>query len=326
MCENASGARASVAASEAARGSHFTQSMVKFATAGLALGAATAAYGRFVELNNFQVREETLAVLPVGSPNFRILHISDMHMIPGQRAKTEFMHSLTGLNPDLVVNTGDNLSHVGGLDPLLEALDPLLDFPGVFVPGSNCYFAPVLKNPARYLWQARTPQEIEEGSRVPLPIKRMHNAFESRGWVGLINRYDGITLNGLRLDFSGVDDPHLRYDAHPGFSPRAFESSDVPSIRVGVAHAPYMRTLHRFVQDGAELIFAGHTHGGQVCLPGGRALVSNCDLPPSRAKGVSYQGDVPVQVSAGLGTSRFAPVRLFCPPEAVLVTLTAKNG
>ena len=78
MCENASGARASVAASEAARGSHFTQSMVKFATAGLALGAATAAYGRFVELNNFQVREETLAVLPVGSPNFRILHISDM--------------------------------------------------------------------------------------------------------------------------------------------------------------------------------------------------------------------------------------------------------
>ncbi len=161
---------------------------------------------------------------------------------------------------------------------------------------------------------------------MPLPIERMHNAFESRGWTGLINRYDGITLSGLRLEFSGVDDPHLRYDAHPGFSPQAFESSDVPRIRMGVAHAPYMRTLHRFVQDGAELIFAGHTHGGQVCLPGGRALVSNCDLPPSRAKGVSYQGDVPVQVSAGLGTSRFAPVRLFCPPEAVLVTLTAKDG
>ena len=90
-----------------------------------------------------------------------------------------------------------------------------------------------------------------------------------------------------------------------------------------MAHAPYMRTLHRFVQDGAQAIFAGHTHGGQVCLPGGHALVSNCDLPPSRAKGVSEQSGVPVQVSAGLGTSRFAPVRLFCPPEAILVTLTA---
>ena len=86
---------------------------------------------------------------------------------------------------------------------------------------------------------------------------------------------------------------------------------------IGVAHAPYMRTLHRFVQDGAQAIFAGHTHGGQVCLPGGHALVSNCDLPPSRAKGVSEQSGVPVQVSAGLGTSRFAPVRLFCPPEAI---------
>ena len=208
-------------------------------------------------------------------------------MIPGQRKKTEFMHSLAALEPDLVMNTGDNLSHVGGMEPLLEALDPLMDFPGVFVPGSNCYFAPIFKNPARYLWQPRTPQTIEEGSRVALPIEQMHEAFESRGWTGLVNRYDTLKLNGLRLEFSGVDDPHLRYDKHPGFAPGAFDESTEPSVRIGVAHAPYMRTLHRFVQDGAQAIFAGHTHGGQVCLPGGRALVSNCDLPASRAKGVS---------------------------------------
>ena len=267
----------------------------KTVAAGAVLGVAAAAYGHFIELNNFVVRHERLPVLPAG------------------------------LRPDLVINTGDNLSHINGLPPLLDALDPLMDFPGVFVPGSNCYFAPVLKNPARYLWQARTPQEIEEGSRVPLPIGKMHDAFESRGWTGLINRYDSISIGGLRLEFSGVDDPHLRYDQHPGFAPEAFDTGSTPRVRIGVAHAPYMRTLERFVADGAQAIFAGHTHGGQVCLPGGRALVSNCDLPPSRAKGVSYQQDVPVQVTAGLGTSRFAPVRLFCPPEAVLVTLTAKS-
>ena len=153
----------------------------------------------------------------------------------------------------------------------------------------------------------------------------MHDAFESRGWTGLVNRYDTLNLKGLRLEFSGVDDPHLRYDEHPGFAPGAFDEGEEPSVRIGVAHAPYMRTLHRFVQDGAQAIFAGHTHGGQVCLPGGHALVSNCDLPPSRAKGVSEQSGIPVQVSAGLGTSRFAPVRLFCPPEAILVTLTARD-
>lgn len=291
--------------------------------AGAVMGAATAAYARFYEINNFGIRQEVLPVLPAGSPDFRVLHISDMHMIPGQKQKTAFMHSLADLQPDLVINTGDNLSHMSGLPALLEALRPLFDFPGVYVPGSNCYFAPVPKNPARYLWKKNTGDEAGSEPRNLLPTQDMHDAFDARGWVGLINRHDTLTINGLRLEFSGVDDPHLNYDQHPGFAPTAFEAGKAPSVRLGVCHAPYMRTLERFVDDGAQAIFAGHTHGGQVCLPGGHALISNCDLPPERAKGVSLQGGVPVQVSAGLGTSRYAQVRLFCPPEAVLVTLTS---
>ncbi|MBS4947006.1 MAG: metallophosphoesterase, partial [Rothia mucilaginosa] len=201
MCENAVNARVPVAVPGARGSSPLLKKVAGAVAATAALGAATAAYGHFVELNNFQLRTESLPVLPAGSPDFRILHISDMHMIPGQRKKTEFMHSLAALEPDLVMNTGDNLSHVGGMEPLLEALDPLMDFPGVFVPGSNCYFAPIFKNPARYLWQPRTPQTIEEGSRVALPIEQMHEAFESRGWTGLVNRYDTLKLNGLRLEF-----------------------------------------------------------------------------------------------------------------------------
>lgn len=293
--------------------------------AGTVAGAATVAYAHFIELNNFQIRHETLPILPAGAEDFRILHISDMHMIPGQKKKHDFMHSLAELNPDLVINTGDNLSHMKALPSLLEALSPLFDFPGVYVPGSNCYYAPVFKNPARYLWKESTSDEGIEPSRLELPTQEMHDAFDSRGWTGLINRFDTLNLNGLRLEFSGVDDPHLAFDEHPGFSPTAFDEQPAPSVRLGVCHAPYLRTLNRFVDDGAQAIFAGHTHGGQVCLPGGKALVSNCDIDPSRAKGVSMQKDVPVQVSAGLGTSRFAQVRLFCPPEVILVTLTAKE-
>lgn len=308
----------------AASAGALTQTLSAVLAAGAVAGVATAAYAHFIELNNFQVRRETLPILPEGSPDFKILHISDMHMIPGQAQKTAFMHSLAELEPDLVINTGDNLSHLDGLPALLEALDPLLDYPGVYVPGSNCYFAPVPKNPARYLWKKNTGDEANDQTRAVLPTQVMHDAFDARGWVGLINRYETLTLGGLRLEFSGVDDPHLEYDRHPGFSPTAFDAEPDPSVRLGVCHAPYLRTLDRFADDGAQAIFAGHTHGGQVCLPGGRALVSNCDLPPARAKGLSYQGDVPVQVTAGLGTSRYAQVRLFCPPEAVLVTLTAR--
>lgn len=105
-------------------------------------------------------------------------------------------------------------------------------------------------------------------------------------------------------------------------SRRHLPDDDDAALRIGVAHAPYLRTLDRFVADGADLIFAGHTHGGQVCLPGGRALVSNCDLDPALCKGLIDHRGVPVNISQGLGESRFAPVRLFCPPQAVLVTLT----
>ena len=61
------------------------------------------------------------------------------------------MRSLADLEPDLVINTGDNLAHVEALPSVLDALGPLLDVPGVFVLGSNDYFAPILRNPCWYV-------------------------------------------------------------------------------------------------------------------------------------------------------------------------------
>lgn len=287
--------------------------------AGLAAaGAATTAWAVFGERRRFQLRQETLRVLPTGTPPLRILHISDLHTVPGQQAKKRFVHSLAALRPDLVIDTGDNLSHVRAVPFLLEILEPLFAFPGVYVPGSNCYFAPQPKNPLRYLWRSSSGDEPVD---TRLPTEDMHRAFDAAGWVGLINRADRLRIRDTVLDFSGVDDPHLSYDRHPGFPPPG-AGGDAAALRIGVAHAPYLRTLDRFVADGADVIFAGHTHGGQVCLPGGRALVSNCDLDPALCKGLIDHRGVPVNISQGLGESRYAPVRLFCPPQAVLVTLT----
>ena len=291
---------------------------VAAAGAGLfAAGAGTLAWASLVERRRFQLRQETVRVLPPGARPLRVLHISDLHTVPGQEAKKRFVHSLAALEPDLVVDTGDNLSHMKALPYLLEILEPLFRFPGVYVPGSNCYFAPRPKNPARYLWRTTASEKKDEAPR--LPTEDMHRAFESRGWVGLINRFRRLEVAGTVLDFSGVDDPHLNYDRHPGFP----EGEPAPAdVRIGVAHAPYLRSLDRFAADRADIVFAGHTHGGQVCLPGGRALVSNCDLDPAICKGLIEHRGVPVNISQGLGESRFAPVRLFCPPQAVLVTLT----
>jgi uncharacterized protein len=293
------------------------------AAAGTGAGLATAGYGLW-EKNQFVLREETLPILPEGYGPFRILHLSDIHFVPGQKRKAAWLASLAALRPDLVVNTGDNLSHPKAVDPLLNALRPLLEFPGVFVPGSNDYFAPRLRNPASYF---SGPSRLKNDSQ-PLDWPRLKSGFGMSGWVDLTNRNQSIVLRGLRFDFSGVDDPHLQRDRYAGWPRGTNNQRSSPHLRVGVIHAPYQRVLDRFTEDGADLLLAGHTHGGQICLPGYGALVSNCDLPTWRAKGLndwdSNGSTTPVNVSGGIGTSRFAPIRIACKPEAVLLTLTAR--
>ncbi|MEY2673290.1 MAG: hypothetical protein RLZZ508_1167, partial [Actinomycetota bacterium] len=87
----------------------------------------------------------------------------------------------------------------------------------------------------------------------------------------------------------------------------------------------YLRVLDAMVEDEIPLILAGHTHGGQLCLPFFGALVTNCDLDTRRAKGLHKYQDAWLHVSAGLGTNPFTPVRFACRPEATLLTLTAAN-
>ena len=120
---------------------------------------------------------------------------------------------------------------------------------------------------------------------------------------------------------AGVDDPHLdrdRYETIAGPANRA------ANLSLAVTHAPYTRVLDRFAADGYQLILAGHTHGGQLCLPFAGAVVTNCDLDRSRAKGASKWGaETALHVSAGIGTSPFAPFRFCCRPEATLLTLVA---
>lgn len=295
----------------------------------VAAGAGAVAYGAFIERHWFDVREESLAILPPGSAPFTILHLSDIHLSPGQGKTIQWLRNLAAIEPDLVVNTGDNLSHPDAIEPLLDALQPLMDFPGVFVPGSNDYFAPRIRNPLAYF---SGPSSTRDGKKKPpaaLNTAALHAGFGVGGWVDLTNRAQSIPLKGIRFDFSGVDDPHLNRERYAGWPRGAAGQDRAPHVKIAVAHAPYQRVLDHFTGDGADLILAGHTHGGQVCIPGYGALVSNCDLPTWRARGLNdweFNGSKsPVNVSAGIGTSRTAPFRFACRPEAVVITLTARQ-
>lgn len=290
-------------------------------------GAACVAYGTFIEAKSFRVRRVTLPLLPEGAPRLRVLHISDVHLARGQRARQQFVSSLAGLEPDLVVNTGDNIAHADALDPVLEAFGRLLEVPGVFVFGSNDYSAPQLGNPLGYLARSTSHRGLPE-DRELLPTEDLRTGLAAGGWHDLTGRKVVMEVQGVRLELRGTDDAHLHRDDYSQVAGKPTAEAD---LAIGVTHAPYARVLDAMTADGVQLIFAGHTHGGQVCLPGWGALTTNCDLPTARAKGMSphqFEDRASwLHVSAGVGTSPFAPYRFACPPEVTLITLTpGSNG
>src|SRR5690348_17660436 len=121
-----------------------TRSAVRrLVTGTAALGAATLAYASLVERNLYTLRRFDVPVLAPDAEPLRVLHVSDLHMTPGQHRKQRWVGELAGTDPDLVVVTGDNLAHVDSVPAAVRALTPLLDRPGAFVFGSNDYRGPV---------------------------------------------------------------------------------------------------------------------------------------------------------------------------------------
>ncbi len=281
-----------------------------------ASAAAAVGYGAGIELRAFRLRTVSVPVLPDGAAPLRLLHISDLHLTPGQRRKQEWVRSLDRLEPDFVINTGDSLAHPDAVPSLLHALGPLLDRPGAFVLGSNDRFAPQLKNPARYL----LPDTGKRFHGAPLPWRDARDGMAAAGWMNLSNARGALRVRDIEVALAGVDDPHIRHDRYDEVAGPVGSAVGLP---LGVVHSPEPRVLDRFAADKYRLILAGHTHGGQLRLPFYGALVTNCGLPRSRARGLSRWGGAWLHVSAGLGTSPYAPVRFCCPPEATLLTLTA---
>ncbi len=302
---------------------------------GLALtagaGAAALAWAS-MEAQAYTLRRFEVPVLAPGSRPMSILHLSDLHLLARQRCKQQWIAGLAGLEPDLVVNTGDNTASADAWPYVVSALGRLLDKPGVFVHGSNDYYAPKAKSWLRYLDRdrrtntgaAQIPSDADERE---LPWRELDAAFVDHGWTRLTQAESVIEVAGQRILLRGTDDAHLgldNYGAVAGPRPEGI------SLQIGVTHAPYLRVLDAMVADGTDLILAGHTHGGQVCIPGFGALVTNCDLDTPRVKGVSrhvHDGRVAeLHVCAGLGTSPYAPIRFACRPEAALLRLVPRAG
>jgi predicted MPP superfamily phosphohydrolase len=268
----------------------------------------------------YKVRTATLPLLPKGSKAIKVLHFSDLHLTPKRKREIADIKSFVNLGPDLVISTGDFLAHKDAVKPVVDALGDLLDLPGLFVFGSNDYYAPTFKNPLSYLMK-------DDGTRklgAKLPWQKLQKQLTKAGWKDLNHNKIKLKVNGVVIEARGTDDAHLELDDYRKVQGKVSKTAD---IAIGVTHAPYERVLAAMSQDKLDLIFAGHTHGGQLRLPwfgGSRSLTTNCDLENWRSRGITKVNAEPwLNVSAGMGMSPFAPIRFACPPEVSLITLTA---
>ncbi|GAA3344443.1 metallophosphoesterase [Amorphoplanes nipponensis] len=289
--------------------------LISLAAGLTAAGGAALAYASLIERNLFTLRRVDVPMLEPDAEPLRILHLSDLHMMPDQRRKQAWVAALIGTDPDLVVVTGDNMAAPDAIPGVLRALDPLLHLPGAFVFGSNDYRGPIWKNPLEYLLPER---EYQQG--VDLPAEDLRAAYVDAGWADLNNARTVLKAGGRSVELAGVDDPHVERDDYPSVAGPASAGAD---LHIGVTHTPASWVLDAMAADGFGLLLAGHTHGGQVCVPGYGALTTNCDLPRAMAKGLHrWPGsEAWLHVSAGLGTHPTAPIRFACPPEATILTL-----
>ena len=339
---------------------------------GIAAGALTGTGLLALAWGSVERRMPVLRRIAIDVPAHRgiktmtILHLSDLHLFPGQEFLVTFLRRVAAEEHiDLVGSTGDNFGLAEGLPLLEDAYEPLLALPGAFVFGSNDYYSAQKKNWGRYLLGS---SKLPKSSIPDLPWIELARRFRDAGWLDLSNQAGTLTVESCggggsacggstpegsvlgdsapgesaiggsqlhgsaregsqRVSFLGTDDPHIGRDRIVEPDPSwALDSS----LRIAVTHAPYTRVLNAFTTAGADLILAGHTHGGQIGVPGFGAIVTNCDINQKYAKGLHRwrAGDHSslLHVSAGLGTSPYAPVRIATRPEASLLTIRSILG
>jgi uncharacterized protein len=275
------------------------------------LGAGCVLYGIFVERYRYRVVRHRLDILPTSSRPLVVLHLSDLHFVRADPRKSRFLASLP--QPDVTIVTGDFLAEPEAIATAVEGVRPVRGrLASWFVLGSNDYFVPRPLNYFAYFRRRRVRRRARRGNAPELVA-----ALLADGWDDLTNVRRSISLDGLDLELLGLDDAHIRrHDLR--VAPRRTEDRFGLAVMHSPDSAPEASAL------GYGLIVAGHTHGGQVRLPLIGALVTNCSMPPRLVSGLLRIGGAVVHTSPGLGTSKFAPFRFWCRPEATFLELRSQ--
>ena len=272
------------------RGTHFFHLENWYSVHGLIRAALTLTglhgRGRRNALN-IQTRDNDvwLSRLPAAFDGYTLLQLSDLHLDMSEEHLKRLIERVHGLAHDVCVLTGDfRFRTFGPYQPALDAL-------------------------ARLRPHLGEPVYAVLGNHDTI---RMVPGMEALGISVLMNESVQLERAGERLALVGIDDAHY-FRTHNFHKAAADVAPDACAILLSHTPEPYRHAAHA----DFSLMLCGHTHGGQICLPGGMPILTDSDAPRAFARGAWQYHDMVGYTSVGCGTS-IVDVRLNCPPEITL--------
>jgi uncharacterized protein len=283
----------------------------------LVLAIACAVYAVAIERSWFRLRRYDLPILPPRAATdedrrLTILHLSDLHFVRRDARKARFLASLPPT--DVTVVTGDFLAEPEAVEAAVEGVRKVRGGRASwFVLGSNDHYVPRPLNYLKYFVKRRKRRDAQRGR-----VEDLIRGLTADGWLDLTNARTLLDIDGVPIELLGLDDAHMGWQdfrVAPRRAPDRFG--------MAVMHSP--DSAPESAALGYDLLVAGHTHGGQVCVPWLGALVTNSTMPPRLAAGLIRMGSAVLHTSPGLGTSKYAPFRFACRPEATLLMLRPRT-
>ena len=226
--------------------------------------------------------------LPPEFEGYRVAHLTDIHIHPTLRREwyERVIHEVDDLEPDVILFGGDFVSKPKWMPAIPEFMEKLSAPDGVFFVRGNHDF-----------WKG---------------THRSARLAERAGMRLLSNEGVVLRRESAEMSLAGFEAPYIALTE----SERA-RMEALPRPRLGLVHDPV--AFPEAARTGCFLALAGHTHGGQVRLPGLGTTVAGTEVPLEYASGVSRMGEMVTVTSHGVGA--FFPLRFLCPPEVTLVEL-----
>lgn len=283
-------------------------------------------------------------------PILTFLHLSDFHLRKNSKGKKlfKFVRSLNKLNVDFILITGDLTENDKNIEYLISMLSPLKAKYGKYaVFGVHDHYNKALVEFIRNMFKKKKRYKREND------VTYMAKRLKDIGIEVLRNESRRINIGSYDMgdiEIIGLDDPIInKIDIVKAFSHidhidslKLLKKSDYKNayksifklkeekihkinnrgkLRIILMHTPDTNSIINLARKEVDIIFGGHTHGGQVRLPLVGAVVSGCKIKTKFASGLFYFRNFVLYVTRGLGEGRYSQFRFYCQPEASLVKI-----